>query len=137
MTILPTGPQFGVKYTLTGPDGTVVTFNDFSDPNNVGTLTDISGFDSPEVRESADDLVEMDGGIHGSFFYGRRPITLSGLIHEHADAADRNMRMARLMQATNAMRDDVVENPRGRITSGQPRFERGGCSATVWRKMRC
>lgn len=108
MTLLPTGPQYGIKYTLTGPDGTVVTFNDDSDPNNVGMLTEITGFDSPDVRENADDLVQMDGGIHGDFFYGRRPITMTGKITSFGgNTAQRNLLMTRLMQATNAMRNDA------------------------------
>lgn len=109
MTLLPTGPQYGVKYTLTGPDGTIVTFNDDTDPNNVGMLTEITGFDSPDVRENADDLVQMDGGIHGDFFYGRRPITMTGKITSFGGStATRNMLMTRLMQATNAMRGDAI-----------------------------
>jgi hypothetical protein len=108
MALLPTGPQFGVKYTLTGPDGTVVTFNDPSDANNIGVLSEITGFDSPEVIESADNLVQMDGGIHGDFFYGRRPITMSGKIIGFADTTARNMNMTKLMQATNAMRSNAT-----------------------------
>lgn len=106
--LVPTGPQYGVKMTLIGPDGTVVTFNDSTDANNVGTITEVTGFDSPDVRENGDDLVGMDGGYHGDFFYGRRPITITGLIHDHVDTVDRNLRMTRLMQATNAMRADAV-----------------------------
>lgn len=109
MTLLPTGPQYGIKYTLTGPDGTIVTFNDDADPNNVGMLTEITGFDSPDVRENADDLVQMDGGIHGDFFYGRRPITMTGKITSFGgNPATRNMQMTRLMQATNAMRANAI-----------------------------
>lgn len=108
MTLLPVGPQYGVKHTLIGPDGTTAVFNDDTDPNYVGMLTETTGFDSPDVRENADDLVEMDGGLHGNFFYGRRPITMSGLSFGHESAAERNMRMTRLMQATNAMRADAT-----------------------------
>lgn len=107
MTLLAVGPQYGTKYTLTGPDGTVVVFNDSADANYVGQLTDISGFDSAEVRENADNLVQMDGGIHGDFFYGRRPITMTGQCYNNASAAERNLKMTRLMQATNAMRADA------------------------------
>lgn len=100
--------ELNVKYTLTGPDGTVATFNDVSDPNYIGVLADVSGMDSPEVRESADDLVQQDGGIHGDFFYGRRPLTLSGIILNPASAADRNARQEKLSRATDAMRGDAV-----------------------------
>lgn len=100
--------EISVKYTLTGPDGTVVVFNDTSDPNYIGMLTDVTGLDSPDVRESADDLVQMDGGIHGDFWYSRRPITLTGLILNPASATDRNNKSNRLSQATNAMRGDAI-----------------------------
>jgi hypothetical protein len=102
------GIEFGTKYTLTGPSGAVATFNDSTDPNYIGMLTDLSGMDSPEVRENADDLVQMDGGIHGDFFYGRRPITMSGILLNPADASDRNARINKLSAASDAMRGDAV-----------------------------
>ena len=100
--------QIDTKYTLEGPDGTIATFNDPTDPNYIGVLTEVAGLDSPEVRESADDLVQMDGGIHGDFYYGRRPVTLNGVILNPASAAERNARQNRLMQASNAMRGDAT-----------------------------
>lgn len=98
--------QISAKYTLTAPDGSVVTFNDQTDPNYVGMLTDVAGLDSPDIRESADDLVQQDGGIHGSFYYSRRPITLTGILLNPASATDRNTRQNKLSQASNAMRGD-------------------------------
>lgn len=100
--------EINVKYTLTGPDGTIATFNDSADPNYIGVLTDVTGIDSPEVRESADDLVQMDGGIHGDFFYGRRPITLTGIILNPASATARNTRQDKLMRASDAMRGNAL-----------------------------
>lgn len=100
------GPQFGVKHTLIGPDGTVAVFNDDTDPNYVGVLTNASGFDSPEVRESAADLVEMDGGIHGAFYYSRRAVVLEGLIRA-SSAEDRNLKATILQRASNAVRADA------------------------------
>jgi hypothetical protein len=100
--------EFNVKYTLIGPDGTTAVFNDPSDPNYVGVLSEITGLDSPDVRESADDLVEMDGGIHGDFFYGRRPIVLNGVILNPSSASARNARMDLLSRASDAMRGDAV-----------------------------
>lgn len=100
--------ETGVKYTLTGPDGTVAVFNDPSDPNFVGVITEVTGLDSPDVRESSDDLVEFDGGIHGDFFYGRRPISLTGTILNPASAAQRNTRQILLTRASDAMRGDAV-----------------------------
>lgn len=106
MPQLPLGVQYGVKYTLTGPDGTVAVFNDPTDPNYVGVLdpANCSGFDSPEVRENSDDLVQMDGGIHGDFFYGRRPVTLAGKIYNVATTTERNQKITLLQRATNAVR---------------------------------
>lgn len=102
-------PEIGVKYRLANPyTGGVAVFNDQSDPDYVGMLTEVTGFDSPEVRENSDDLVQMDGGIHGDFYYGRRPITLSGMLLNPASAAQRNERSDKLSQATDAMRADAI-----------------------------
>jgi hypothetical protein len=122
-TVIASGPQFGVKYELLGPDGARVTFNDPSDADYVGWITNISGLDSPDVRESADDLIGDDGGIHGDFFHGRRPIVIEGQIdnqpagHHWEDLGAgpvpftptrvRNIRMTSLARATNAMRQDA------------------------------
>lgn len=107
-TLLQTGPQYGVPYVLTGPDGERAVFNDSTDPDYVGALEDITGFDSPEVRESADNLVNADGGIHGSFYYGRRPVTLSGKVFNVASAAERNTKLTKIQRASNAMRADAT-----------------------------
>lgn len=101
-------PQFDATYVLTGPDGARAVFNDQTDPDYVGVLTDISGFDSPDVRESADDLIQQDGGIHGSFYYGRRPLTMSGIMLNPASTDARNQRWTKLSRASNAMREDAV-----------------------------
>ncbi|MBA3240082.1 MAG: phage tail family protein [Acidobacteria bacterium] len=107
MTIV-SGPEFGVKYTLTGPDGSRAVFNDPTDPDYVGYLKDVTGLDSPDVRESSEDLTGLDGGIHGDFFYGRRPVVLEGIIEAPVSASARNARMMKLQMASNAMRDDAV-----------------------------
>jgi hypothetical protein len=101
-------PETGVAYRLENPNGGVAVFNDQVDPDYVGMLTEITGFDSPEVRENADDLVQMDGGIHGDFFYGRRPVTMTGMILNPQSAAERNARADKLSQATDAMRGDAT-----------------------------
>jgi hypothetical protein len=105
-TTVPTGPQYGVKYTLTNNDGLRCVFNDEHDADYVGWLTGISGFDSPDVREAADDLVGDDGGVHGLFYYGRRPVVLDGMIDSRPDNVERNLRMTRLQRSSNAMRTD-------------------------------
>lgn len=118
-SVVASGPQYGVRYVLTGPDGVRAVFNDQSDADFIGYLSNISGLDSPDVRESADDLVGDDGGVHGNFFYGRRPIVIEGTIDNkpspfYTDNAGvvlgsnavRNVRMTKLQRATNAMRNN-------------------------------
>lgn len=100
------GQQFGVPYTLIGPDGTRVVWNNPADPDNIGMISEITGLDSADVRESADDLVEADGGVHGDFYYGRRPITISGIILPRSKE-HRNYCLTRLARATNALRKDA------------------------------
>lgn len=107
-TLLQTGPQYGVPYVLTGPDGERAVFNNSADADYVGALTDITGLDSAEVRESADNLVNADGGIHGCFYYGRRPITMSGSIFNVSSTTERNTKMTKLQRASNAMRADAT-----------------------------
>jgi hypothetical protein len=106
--MLPGGPEFGVPYELEGPDGQRAVFNDDSDPDYVGVLAEVSGLDSPEVRENAADRVEADGGVHGNFWYGRRPFVLTGRLLAGGSAALRNERATKLLRATNAMRADGI-----------------------------
>jgi hypothetical protein len=105
---IPGGIQFDTKFTITGPDGATVVFNDPTDPEYVGVLTELTGFDMPEVRENADNLVQMDGGIHGDFFFGRRPFTMSGRILPITDATDRNHKITHLQRAVTALRGDAI-----------------------------
>lgn len=105
---IPTGTQISAKWTLTGPDGARCVWNDPNDRDYIGMLSEVTGLDSPDVRESADELVQMDGGVHGDFFYGRRPITLSGMLLNPASIDERNRRMTKLQRASNAMRNDAT-----------------------------
>lgn len=101
-------PVYGVKFVLTR-GAYRATFNDPSDIDNLGSLTGADGLDSPEVREQGENLQEFDGGIHADrFYYGRRPVTLSGVIHGHATVSARNDKLQKLMDVTNAMRDDMT-----------------------------
>lgn len=102
------GLEWGTKYTLTGPDGTVVTFNDSTDPNFIGVLSpESSGLDSADVREDATDATEEDGGHHGDFFEGRRPVVLQGTIIA-SSAAQRNERIGKLKLASRALRRNAT-----------------------------
>lgn len=100
--------ELNITYTLTGPTGVRAVFNDQNDPDFVGVLTEVTGLDSPDVRESVEDMVQQDGGIHGNFYYGRRPITLTGIILNPASAAARNVRLDKLAQASDALRSDAL-----------------------------
>ena len=108
MAYYPYAPAYSDIYTLTSPDGIVAVFNDPLDANYVGMVTEVTGLDSADVRESAEELTEADGGAHGNFYYGRRPIVLNGRVFGHATQQDRAIKLDRLMRASNAMRGDAV-----------------------------
>lgn len=102
------GVEYGCKYVLHGPDGTRAVFNDEKDEDFVGILgPESSGLDSADVRESAWDAVEEDGGHHGDFFDGRRPIVLQGTIIA-TGAKDRNEKVNKLKRAARALRSDAT-----------------------------
>lgn len=94
--------ETGVKYTFTGADGTVAVFNDSTDPNHVGYVdgeNPITGLEGVEIKENADDLTEADGGVHGAFYRGRRPVTFQGVIAPITGPSDRNVKGQRLLRA--------------------------------------
>ena len=104
----------------------------------------ITGLDSPDVRESFADKVESDGGIHGAFFHGRRPITFRGRITA-SSATERNQKMTRLMRATNALQSDgtITWTPDGgeeqfvRFRKQQPTRFTGGWSKEFFLAVVC
>lgn len=108
MAYYPYAQTLSDIYTLTSPDGGVAVFNDVTDPNYVGVLSEVTGLDSADVRESAEDLTQADGGSHGYFYYGRRPITMTGTVYGHATVAARTAKLDRLHRASHAMRGDAV-----------------------------
>jgi len=107
MTVYPQVPELAAVYTITGPDGTVAVINDQTSGNYVGTFAEdgLTGLDSPDIRENAWELVEADGGVHGNFWLGRRPITLQ-LTIQAGDATTRGARVEKLKRATRALRGD-------------------------------
>lgn len=107
MAYLPLASQIGAVYTLTNGAWTAV-FNDPTSPNYVGMLTEVSGLDSAEIRENSMDLVESDGGVHGPFYMGRRPIVLTGKVFGHATVAARDARLDRARNASLALRTDAT-----------------------------
>lgn len=107
MAYFPLATEVGARYVLTAPDGSTAVFNDPTDASYVGMMTNVSGLDGAEVRESSSDLVEADGGTHGAFYMGRRPITLEAKVFGHLSIPDRNLRVDRARRASLALRGDA------------------------------
>jgi hypothetical protein len=104
----PYSPQHSAIYTLTSPSGVKAVFNDPFDADYVGMIQEISGLDSADIRESAEDLVEADGGVHGRFYHGRRPITINGKVFGHATQRERDIRLDKIRRASAALREDAL-----------------------------
>lgn len=102
------GHQLAATYRLTGPSGDVAVFNDSADSDYIGVLTDLAGLDGAPIRESGENLPEADGGVHGSFYRGRRPITLEGIIVASDTPAARNAKIDKLLRAADALRADAT-----------------------------
>lgn len=103
--------EIGIPYTLVGSDGTTVVFNDRTSPNFIGFLDADSGItgllDVADTRESADDLTEGDGGVHGNFWMSRRSGTLQGWFDVQAMSTV-NANVQKLKRASRALRGDCV-----------------------------
>lgn len=99
----------GIRYDLTGPDGTIAVINDSADPNFVGYLTQPpSGLDGAPIRETADDRVDDHGGTHGPFVLSRRPVVLQGIILPSGVQATDEARQNRLLTASLALDTDMT-----------------------------
>lgn len=109
MAYYPYAPSYADVMWLVSPDtNTIARFNGATtDANWCGVITETAGLDSPDVRESAEELVEADGGAHGNFWFGRRPIILSGVSYGHTTVAQRNAKYDRINRASLAMRGDA------------------------------
>lgn len=102
------GVQLAITYTLTGPDGTVATFNDSSLGTHVGFLDDIDGLDSAPTRGGgAQPVTEGDGGVPVKNWADPRPIILSGFLQPTTAAAD-NLKIERLQRACRCRRRDAT-----------------------------
>lgn len=129
--------ELDIPYALTGPNGMRAVWNDESDPDYVGVITEISGMDSPDMSEAAENLVQEDGGIHGDFFHNRRPIVLDGLLMNPADPTERNTRMVKITGASDAMRTDAILRfqPSGmELLQTRVRRQNGPRFAGAWQK---
>jgi hypothetical protein len=96
--------EHGSMWTITSPQGYDVTFNQVGSPFY---LEEITGFDSPNVRQSVEDIPEYDGAVFGNFYYGSRPVTFRGRIIS-GSATSRNLAVVQLQRALRALRDDAT-----------------------------
>lgn len=96
--------ETAATWTITGPDGTSVIFNDGVSGLYLQAVT---GFDSPNVRQNIADLPESDGAVAGSSYYSSRPVTLTGKIVA-SSAAQRNTTVVNLQRAFRGLRGDVT-----------------------------
>ncbi len=109
MAYYPFAPEVGATYTLSNAgNGATAMLNDYLHPLNVGMVTDITGLESPEVRESAQDMAQADGGAHGHFYFGRRPIIITALLDSNVALTERNIKADRLVRAATAIRNDAI-----------------------------
>jgi hypothetical protein len=94
--------EIGAQMYLTDPSQSYyAVFNNPADPNFVGYIFEITGFDSPETRENASNINAGDGGHHGPFWHGRRPFTLSGMIVPTTPVAVRSAKMTKIDNVLN------------------------------------
>jgi hypothetical protein len=97
--------QADATFTLTAPDGTSVVLagsSSFAQAATVFLVEEITGFDSPNVRQDIEDLPEQDGAVAGNYFFGSRPITIKGKIIA-STASMRNISVVSLQRALRGM----------------------------------
>lgn len=108
MAYLPFAQEIAAVYTITNPNGAVAVLNNPLSANYAGMLSEITGLDGAEIRESASDRVESDGGDHGKFYFGRRPMTMTVKVFGHGTALERAQKIDRLHRAATALRGDAM-----------------------------
>lgn len=101
--------EHGATYKITGESGAVAVLNDDTDQNFIAYADveagGIAGLDAADVRESTVDVVEGDGAVHGSFYRGRRPITIN-VFFPQPPGQQLNWAIDRWLDATEALRAD-------------------------------
>lgn len=108
--------ELSLPYVLVGPDGTRAVIGNSdeakADPDWCGFVdpeAGIVGLDGADVRESADNLVEQDGGVHGPFYEGRRAVVLNVIVDPaNVGNVRQNQLERKLKRATRALRADTV-----------------------------
>lgn len=105
-----TAIELGAFYAVYTPD--LSQHFDLNNPlsaNQVGLVTDVTGLDSPGVRENAQINVAGDGGYHGPFFRDRRPWTISGVIVPQFPLSSRDAAQEKIEAVMGAaMRGDGI-----------------------------
>lgn len=134
MAYYPYAADLGAHYRLVNADGVEAFFNIPGNSENVGMLTELSGLDSPDVRESAQELVEADGGVHGNFYFGRRPFTMNGIVFGHSTGVERTRRLDLARRASLALRGDstLTFKPANRIENKVTNPKFFGGSTVDW-----
>jgi hypothetical protein len=125
--------QHGIPYRLTGPDGTVVVFNDPTDPDFIGYLDADNGItgllDSPDVREGYFDKPEAHGGVQTRNLYSRRVGTLQGVILPEPNWLTYNQRESSLKRASRGLEGSAPSiltwTPDGRDTMMMRLYRQG------------
>lgn len=126
MPYAPFSPRLSTVYTLDTAYGTAV-LNDDTHANFAGVTTEVTGLDSPDVRESAEDKPQAHGGHHGNFYQGRRPMTLTVRVFNHTSAVQRDARIDRLRRATKAYQPG---DGNSNFNSGAPSLTSGAITHT-------
>lgn len=108
MAYVPFAQEIAAVYTITHPNGSIAVLNNPASPNYAGMLSEITGLDGAEIRESASERVESDGGDHGKFYFGRRPMTATVKVFGHGTALERAQKLDRLHRACSALRADSM-----------------------------
>jgi hypothetical protein len=99
--VISVAPELSAKYTLVSPNGFRAVFNDQTDVDYVGVVTEATGFDAPEIREDSENRPLTDGANHGRFLFGRRPMTISGRVFNATNIVGRTNQLAKLQSAVN------------------------------------
>lgn len=124
--LLPGGFGYGRAVDLG-----VLQFNQEPDSNGVEWwLEDLSGWDSPQLREDLDDRPLAHGAHRGTSYYGARELTLSGHLVSAYGAAARDAAVEELVFVTDLTDVDALlvvhELPGKQVSvrrSGRPRLE--------------
>lgn len=130
--------QLGIPYTLIGPDGTRVVFNDPLDSDFVGYLDSENGvtglLDTADVREGYFDKPEAHGGVQTRNWFSQRVGTLQGFILPDPNWTVYNQRESKLKAASRGMEGGspsvLLWTPDGRDGMSMRLYRQGKVSIT-------